>query len=110
MTEGDPISLTLAAEGGLPLTYTWECNGRVVKHQVAAHLSIPEAMMTHAGTYCCTVSNRWCGCILNAVVCIVLHMTVHINVCMVCSMCLLCLPHVVTHDDDRVPTQGFNSM
>jgi hypothetical protein len=59
VTEGDSISVTLAAEGGLPLTYSWECNGRVIKHQAAAHMSISEAVMTDAGTYCCTVSNRW---------------------------------------------------
>lgn len=59
MVEGDPISLTVAAEGRPPLAYCWRRNDQDVPHQTAAQLAIQEAELSDAGSFFCRVSNPW---------------------------------------------------
>lgn len=59
VVEGDPINLTVEAEGRPPISYCWSCNGKRLPHQTAATLAIDAAVLSDAGSFCCRVSNPW---------------------------------------------------
>ena len=57
VNEGQPASLTVVAEGGLPLYYFWRKGGTVLPDKTNSVLSFPAAVPSDAGSYTVIVSN-----------------------------------------------------
>ncbi|MGN6648165.1 MAG: leucine-rich repeat domain-containing protein [Cytophaga sp.] len=58
ITEGQPLTLTLAADDGIPgLTFSWYCNGAQVAQTNQPVLTIPAASKSHTGNWYCKVSS-----------------------------------------------------
>jgi sugar lactone lactonase YvrE len=54
---GDPIVLTVKANGTQPLLYQWMKNGQVIENETTSTLSIASAQPSHGGVYSVVVSN-----------------------------------------------------
>ena len=59
VVEGDPLRLTLSADGRPPLSFAWRRNGRLLPQHSGATLEVPEAALPDAGRYACRVTNPW---------------------------------------------------
>lgn len=54
---GDPLTLTIAAEGQATLKYQWSLNGKAIVGASAPTYHLPSVALTNGGRYTCKVSN-----------------------------------------------------
>lgn len=52
-----PVTLTMSATGGAPLTYQWSMNGNVLAGATSNSLAFVAPQLIDSGSYTCTVSN-----------------------------------------------------
>ena len=55
--QGQPLVLTVAAYGTLPLTYTWMKDGATVKSSISPSYTVPYASLSDSGSYSVEVTN-----------------------------------------------------
>ena len=65
--KGEPLILTMKAEGEQPMTYKWYKGAQELKYCTGNSLRIESANIMDNGQYCCTVSNAY-GSVLSDVV------------------------------------------
>lgn len=64
---GQPIVLSVTATGRPPLRYQWKRDGRNIAGATRATLTLPRAVIAHAGSYTCEVNNATGPAALSAV-------------------------------------------
>ena len=74
--KGEPLVLSIQAEGDPPLNYKWFKGAQELEYCSGSELKIPVVSALDNGQYCCTVSNSY-GSVLSDVflVKVVLHRT-----------------------------------
>ena len=66
--KGEPLVLTIEAEGARPMNFTWFKGAQQLKYCSGNILRVPSAGPVDGGQYCCTVSNAYGSTLSDVVV------------------------------------------